>query len=95
MNKIEPQAMFDVIRGGPDVYVQSLDYCGKTIGQAEQMLPPGYNIQYQSRREDYADEPESHPDDRQYAVFRDTDPDRVIIHLYVNGDVIDDTLTVT
>lgn len=92
MNKLEPQAMFDVIKGGPDVYVQSMAFCGKTIDQAQQMLPPGYNIQYQSKSEDYADEPESHPDDRQYAVFRDTDPNAVIKHLYVNQGVIDDTL---
>lgn len=93
--QIEPKQIFEVIKEGPDMYVQSLPYLGKTIEQAKRMLPPGYNIQLQSRKGDYADlqlQLQEHPDDEQYAVFDNEHPDHQMIHLYVNDGVIDDIL---
>jgi hypothetical protein len=90
---IETKHVFEVIKGGPDAYIRSLPFTGKTIEQAKGMLPSGYNIQYQSKREDYAD-PKEHPDDKQYAVLPNNDANHIIIHLYVNSGIIDDTLEV-
>lgn len=84
--QIQPKQIFEVIKGGPEAYVRSLDFRGKSIEQAERMLPEGFNIQYQSRKGDY-DEKE-HPDDEQYAVLLNTDPDYYVVHLYVNDGVI-------
>ena len=88
--KIAPESIFEVIKGGPKTYVQSMDFCDKTIAQAERMLPEGFNIQYQSKKSDYADQNE-HPFDEQYAILANDDPNTIFVHLYVNAGVIQET----
>ena len=83
---IEPKQIFEVIRGGPEAYVRSLDFRGKSIEQAKRMLPEGFNIQFQSHKGEYT--AREHPDDEQYAVLLNTDSNYYVVHLYVNDDVI-------
>jgi hypothetical protein len=96
---IQTKHVFEVIKGGPDAYIRSLPFTGKTIEQAKAMLPSGYNIQLQydltQEKLDKDYQPSlDYPDDSQYAVLSNTDANHIIIHLYVNGGVIDDTLEV-
>ncbi len=86
--------LFDIIQGGPDVYVKRLPYMGKSIHQAQALLPDDYHIRYVSSINDYQDKSE-HPDHKQYAVYNKNNYHSELIHLYVNNDVIDDTLEVT
>ena len=86
--KIAPEKIFEGIKGGPEAYVKPLDYTGKSIEQAKRMLPEGFNIQFESKKDDFGYDENEHPDDEQYAVLSDADPDYYVVHLYVNDDVI-------
>ena len=97
--KIAREKIFEVIRGGQDAYIQSLPYKGKSIEQVKRLLPSAYDVEpqwdhTQKKIDKNYKPPEEYPDDSQYAVFPKNDPEHIIIHLYVNNNVVDDTLEV-
>lgn len=82
--------IFDILRSD-NRYVATLPFRGKTIPEVSEMLPPTYSVRFASEQSDYQD-PREHPDEEQYCVYGANGV--TIIHLYVNGGVVDDTLEV-
>ena len=90
---MDTTTVFDMIKEGPDAYVRQLPFEDKTIAEAEALLPSGYRLAFESDKSHYPDTHEQeHPDRKQYAIYRNDDPNTVITHLYWNGGIITETL---